>query len=122
MALLPRKARTTTGDDVMKLTYEAFDRALDRLAPGVTMGELIEAGTITGLGGRAKSGVGLHGRGTGDDGPLLVAGRMPAKEILDQWDQTLPLFKKVMPRDYRRVLEERKRWEENREPEAVRHG
>ena len=53
---------------------------------------------------------------------LEYTGSGPAKEILDQWDQTLPLFKKVMPRDYRRVLEERKRREENREPEAVRHG
>jgi len=53
---------------------------------------------------------------------LEYTGSGPAKEILDHWDQTLPLFKKVMPRDYRRVLEERKRREENREPEAVRHG
>ena len=31
-----------------------------------------------------------------------------AKKILDEWDATLPKFVKVYPRDYRRVLEERK--------------
>lgn len=32
-----------------------------------------------------------------------------AKKVLDEWDATLPKFVKVYPRDYRRVLEERKR-------------
>ncbi len=31
------------------------------------------------------------------------------RKILDEWDQTLPKFVKVYPRDYRRVIEERKR-------------
>jgi glutamate synthase domain-containing protein 3 len=31
-----------------------------------------------------------------------------AKKILDEWEETLPQFVKVFPRDYRRVLEERK--------------
>ena len=31
-----------------------------------------------------------------------------AKKILDDWENTLPKFLKVYPRDYRRVLEERK--------------
>ena len=31
-----------------------------------------------------------------------------AKKVLDEWDATLPKFVKVYPRDYRRVLEERK--------------
>ena len=31
-----------------------------------------------------------------------------AKEILDSWDQVLSQFIKVMPIDYKRVLEERK--------------
>jgi glutamate synthase domain-containing protein 2/glutamate synthase domain-containing protein 3 len=37
-----------------------------------------------------------------------TTGSRPAKAILDDWDQALPRFKKIMPRDYRRVLEERK--------------
>ena len=55
---------------------------------------------------------------------LECTGSGPAKEILDHWDEALPRFKKIMPRDYRRVLEERERREreEDREPEAARHG
>ncbi len=36
-------------------------------------------------------------------------GSTPATEILGDWDAALTRFKKIMPRDYRRVLEERKR-------------
>jgi glutamate synthase domain-containing protein 3 len=32
-----------------------------------------------------------------------------AKKILDAWEEMLPKFVKVYPRDYRRVLEERKK-------------
>ena len=32
-----------------------------------------------------------------------------AKKVLDEWESTLPKFVKVYPRDYRRVLEERKK-------------
>ena len=47
----------------------------------------------------------------------------PAAQILADWDAALPKFKKIMPRDYRRVLEERKRRSmEDRELEAVAHG
>ena len=42
---------------------------------------------------------------------LEYTGSGPAKAILDDWDRALPQFKKVMPRDYRRILAER---EENR--------
>jgi Xaa-Pro aminopeptidase len=69
--------------DGMKLSIEAFDRVLDRMKPGVTMRELIAAGTIQGMGGRATTGLGLHGRGTGDDGPLLVAARPEPDAVLD---------------------------------------
>ena len=50
-------------------------------------------------------------------------GSGPAAKILGNWDLTLSEFKKIMPRDYRRVLEERKsRGEAGRELEAVTHG
>ncbi len=39
---------------------------------------------------------------------LTLTGSGPAREILGQWNESLGRFKKVMPRDYRRVLEERK--------------
>jgi glutamate synthase domain-containing protein 2/glutamate synthase domain-containing protein 1/glutamate synthase domain-containing protein 3 len=35
-----------------------------------------------------------------------------AKKVLDEWEATLPSFVKVYPRDYRRVLEERKMQEQ----------
>jgi Xaa-Pro aminopeptidase len=69
--------------DAFKLSIEAFDRVMDRMKPGVTMRELIAAGTIKGLGGRATTGLGMHGRGTGDDGPLLVAARPEPPEVMD---------------------------------------
>ena len=52
-------------------------------------------------------------------------GSTPATEILADWDAALKRFKKIMPRDYRRVLEERKRRTEEgteRELEAVGNG
>ena len=52
---------------------------------------------------------------------LRHTGSGPAGQILDNWQQALPRFKKIMPRDYRRVLEERKRREEQQLEEA-RHG
>jgi len=69
--------------DAIKLVFEAFDRVTAKLKPGVTVRELIDAATFTGLNGRARTGLGGHGRGTGDDGPLLVAGRPESKEVLD---------------------------------------
>lgn len=65
----------------MKLAGEAFDRVLHKMAPGVTMGELIEAATLGGLSGRLQTGLGMHGRGTGDDGPLLISRRQPPPEV-----------------------------------------
>jgi len=32
-----------------------------------------------------------------------------AKKVLDEWEETLPKFIKVYPRDYRRIIEERKK-------------
>ena len=52
---------------------------------------------------------------------LRHTGSGPAGRILEDWQQALPRFKKIMPRDYRRVLEERKRREEH-QLEEVRHG
>jgi glutamate synthase domain-containing protein 2/glutamate synthase domain-containing protein 3 len=38
-----------------------------------------------------------------------LTGSEPARRILAQWEEALHRFKKIMPRDYRRVLEERKK-------------
>jgi Xaa-Pro dipeptidase len=70
-------------NDAMKLAFEAFDRVMEKLRPGVTVRELIAAARVTGLGGRLETSLGGHGRGTGDDGPLLVARRAEAEEVLN---------------------------------------
>ena len=44
-----------------------------------------------------------------------------AQMVLEAWDEMIPRFVKISPRDYRRVLEERKRREE-RDLESVTHG
>ena len=50
-------------------------------------------------------------------------GSGPAGRILAEWSSALSKFKKIMPRDYRRVLEERKNRDlAARELEAVAHG
>jgi glutamate synthase domain-containing protein 3 len=43
---------------------------------------------------------------------LKYTGSAPAQRILQSWDEVLPKFKKIMPRDYRRVLLERKKRQE----------
>jgi Xaa-Pro aminopeptidase len=60
--------------DGMQLAWEAFDRVLASLKPGVTVRELLGAGAVRGMQGRGEATLLMHGRGTGDDGPL-VAGR-----------------------------------------------
>ena len=54
---------------------------------------------------------------------LMHTGSKPASLILADWDAALAKFKKIMPRDYRRVLEERKnRAQASSELEVVAHG
>jgi Xaa-Pro dipeptidase len=70
-------------EDAMKLAFEAFDKTLELLKPGTTMQELANTATMTALGGRIKAGLGFHGRGTGDDGPLIIAGMPLQSEIAE---------------------------------------
>jgi len=66
-----------------KRTIEAFERVMAILKPGVTVRELLAAGDWKKPGSNVWSGLGGHGRGTGDDGPLLVAARPEPDRILD---------------------------------------
>jgi glutamate synthase domain-containing protein 3 len=52
----------------------------------------------------------LHGRYTGST---------VARRILNSWDEMLPQFVKVVPTDYKLILEERKARSEQAEPMAV---
>ncbi len=56
---------------------------------------------------------------------LMYTNSNSARRILDQWDESLSQFKKVMPRDYRRVRDERNQREAEetgRELEVAPHG
>lgn len=57
----------------MDFNYEVFNHALAAIRPGVTVRELAASAEIEGMGGRARGELNLQGRGTGDDGPLVVA-------------------------------------------------
>jgi Xaa-Pro aminopeptidase len=72
--------------DGMKLTWESYDRVFAAMKPGVTVGELLEAGKVTGMNGRGTASLTMHGRGLGDDGPLVTGRHTPellAVEIKD---------------------------------------
>jgi Xaa-Pro aminopeptidase len=59
--------------EAMKHVWDVFNDVTAAMKPGVTMGELMDIADRKGLmGGRAWTGLGLHGRGTGNDGPLLT--------------------------------------------------
>lgn len=58
--------------DGMRLTFESFDRVFEAMKPGTSFGELIDAGNVSGMGGRGEASLTMHGRGTGDDGPLIT--------------------------------------------------
>lgn len=67
--------------DGNKLASESFKRVFDALKPGVTVAELVKAAEVTGMNGRGGASLTMHGRGTGDDGPLLTP-RSRSSEIL----------------------------------------
>ena len=53
---------------------------------------------------------------------LSYTSSVPARRILEKWDEELPRFKTIMPRDYRRVLEERRNGGAGVELEVAQHG
>jgi Xaa-Pro aminopeptidase len=69
--------------DAMKLTLGAFERVRTAMAPGARIADLIAAASLKSRDGRIETGLGFHGRGTGNDGPLLVAFRKEPQDVLD---------------------------------------
>jgi Xaa-Pro aminopeptidase len=63
--------------DALALTMESFNRVMERLKPGVSVAELVEAANRKGMNGRGVARLGMHGRGTGDDGPLVIPNTTP---------------------------------------------
>jgi hypothetical protein len=58
--------------DGQKLAWEGFQRVFDVMKPGATVGEMVEAGNVTGMNGRGRGSLTAHARGTGDDGPMIT--------------------------------------------------
>jgi Xaa-Pro aminopeptidase len=66
--------------ELIKVQREVFNRVLDSLKPGVTVGELAELTERTAASVAPKSGpaagargdLNMHGRGQGDDGPIIT--------------------------------------------------
>ena len=63
--------------DGMKLAWESFNRVFAALKPGVRVAELLEIGHVTAMNGRGVARLLMHGRGTGDDGPLVTGHYSP---------------------------------------------
>jgi len=59
-------------EDAHKAAVECFWDIVKVLKPGATFGELQEAGTNVNRRGNAVGALTLHGRGLGDDGPLIT--------------------------------------------------
>ena len=61
--------------DAHERAVEAYERVMAILKPGVTVGELIAGARSKKSSSSVWTGLGAHGRGTGDDGPLIVTDR-----------------------------------------------
>jgi Xaa-Pro aminopeptidase len=67
--------------ELIKVQIEVFNRVLENLKPGITVKELAELTRQTGAAAAPKSGLAagakaeltMHGRGAGDDGPIITS-------------------------------------------------
>ena len=64
--------------DAYQLAVECFEDVVSVMRPGATFGEMREAARRVGRHPSAAGGLTLHGRGLGDDGPLLTPQSQPA--------------------------------------------
>jgi Xaa-Pro aminopeptidase len=75
--------------ELIKVQREIFDRVLENLKPGVTVGELAEltkktaqsAAPKTGPAAGARGDLNMHGRGQGDDGPIITPHAKSPKQL-----------------------------------------
>ena len=88
--------------ELMKLQREIWNRVNDRLRPGVTVGELVELTERLGAELAPKTGpaagaiaqLNMHGRGQGDDGPLVTpAQRRPEQLAVPLLENMVFIFK-----------------------------
>src|SRR5919106_343338 len=75
--------------ELIKVQREVFNRVVENLKPGITVGELAEltlrtgeqAAPKAGPAAGAKADLNMHGRGAGDDGPIITARGHRPKEL-----------------------------------------
>jgi Xaa-Pro aminopeptidase len=75
--------------ELIKVQREIFNRVLETLKPGVTVGELAEltkqaaetAAPQSGPAARARGDLTMHGRGAGDDGPIITPHAKSPKQL-----------------------------------------
>lgn len=75
--------------ELMKIQRVLYEETLERLKPGTTLGELQafnarradEVAPRTGLAAGAKGGLIMHGRGAGDDGPIITDAAQDLKQL-----------------------------------------
>ena len=75
--------------ELIKVQREIFNRVLESLKPGITVGELAEltrktaqsAAPQSGPAGGARGDLNMHGRGQGDDGPIITPHAKSPKQL-----------------------------------------
>ena len=75
--------------ELIKVQREIFNRVLESLKPGITVGELAEltrrtadsAAPKTGPAAAARGDLTMHGRGAGDDGPIITPHARSQKQL-----------------------------------------
>lgn len=70
--------------DAHQRAIEAYERVMAILKPGVTVRDLITAARGEKSNSTVWTGLGAHGRGTGDDGPLIVTERTYPDSFLNR--------------------------------------
>ncbi len=83
--------------ELIKVQREIFNRVVESLKPGVTVGELAEltkktAGTAapkTGPAAGARGDLNMHGRGQGDDGPIITPHAKSPRQLAVQMRENM---------------------------------
>ena len=77
----------------MEMTIASFNQVQSAMKPGVTVGDIIEAGIVKGMGGQGEASLTMHGYGTGDEGPLVTGSRAPDLLSLEMKEGACMLIK-----------------------------
>jgi len=75
--------------ELIKVQKEVFNKVMENLKPGITVGELSELTQATGQKAAPKTGpianakaeITMHGRGAGDDGPIITSTARSPKQL-----------------------------------------